>query len=89
MPPRWNTWAILEAVQFDWEKQPKDREVRLAAPTARAGDPVRIRTSGMEIEAVITDPSAPVPRVNVKAAALKMKAVKTKRVRDGYIRKRA
>jgi hypothetical protein len=30
-------------VQFDWEKAPKGRQVRLTAPTACEGDPVRIR----------------------------------------------
>jgi hypothetical protein len=81
MPPRWNTWAGIQAVQFDWEKAPKDRQVRLAAPTARVGDPVRIRMSGAEIEAVITDASTPVLRVKIKPAAVKAGATKTKRTR--------
>ena len=29
MPPRWNTWAGIQTVQFDWEKEPKERQVRL------------------------------------------------------------
>ena len=82
MPPRWNTWAGVQAVQFDWEKQPKDRQVRLAAPIARVGDPVRIRMSGAEIEGVITDASGPVLKVKVKATQVKAKAVKSKRVRS-------
>jgi hypothetical protein len=68
MSPRWNTWAGIQTVQFDWEKTPKERQVRLAAPTARVGDPVRIRMSGVEIEAVITDASTPVLHMRVKPA---------------------
>jgi hypothetical protein len=55
MPPRWNPWAGIRAVQWDWERAPKDRQVRLSAPTARVGDPVRVRMSGVEIEGVITE----------------------------------
>jgi hypothetical protein len=71
----------LQAVQFDWAKQPKERQVRLAAPTARAGAPVRIRTSGVEIEAVIIDATTPVLHVRVKRAAVKPTGAKTKRTR--------
>jgi hypothetical protein len=39
MPPRWNTWALVQAVQLDYEKAPKERPVRLAAPAASVGDP--------------------------------------------------
>jgi hypothetical protein len=82
MPPRWNTWATLQAVQLDYEKTPKIRPVRLLAPTARVGDPVRIGVSGVEIEARITDASTPVLRVKVKATPLKVKGAKTKKVRS-------
>jgi hypothetical protein len=81
MPPRWNTWAGIQAVQFDWERAPKERQVRLSATTARVGDPVRIRMSGVEIEGVIVDASTPVLKVKVKATPLKVKAVKSKRTR--------
>ena len=60
--------------------------MRLAAPTARAGDPVRILTSGVEIEAVITDASTPVLHVRVKPAAVTAGAAKTKRTRTGSAR---
>ncbi len=43
-PPRWNTWATIHPAQWDWEKQPKERQVRLAAAVPQAGDPVRVRT---------------------------------------------
>ena len=82
MPSRWNSWAGLQAVQFDWEKTPKDRQVRLAGPIARAGNPVRIRVSGVEIEGIITDASTPVLHVKVKPQAVKVKAPKSKRVRS-------
>jgi hypothetical protein len=54
MPIRWNTWTLLQAVQFDYEKAPKQRSVRLTTPTAGVGDPVRIGMSGVEIEGRIT-----------------------------------
>jgi hypothetical protein len=38
MPPRWNGWATLQAVQLDYERVPKLRPVRLAAPAGRVGD---------------------------------------------------
>jgi hypothetical protein len=79
MPPRWNTWATIHAVQWDWEKEPKERQVRLVAAVPQAGDPVRVRMSGAEIEGIITDASTPVLRVKVKATVLKVNAVKTKR----------
>jgi hypothetical protein len=83
MPPRWNTWAGLQSVQWDWEKQPKERQVRLAGPSPRVGDPVRVRMSGVEIEAVITDANTPVLHVRIKPAALKASVTKTKRTRAG------
>jgi hypothetical protein len=82
MPPRWNSWAGIQSVQFDWEKEPRERQVRLSAPTARVGDPVRIRMSGVEIEGIIADARGPVLKVKVKATPLKVKAVKSKRSRS-------
>ena len=55
--------------------------MRLAAPTARVGDPVRVRMSGVEIEGVITA-TTPVLKVKVKATQMKVKAVKTKKLRS-------
>jgi hypothetical protein len=57
--------------------------VRLAGHTAHVGDPVRIRMSGAEIEAVITNASTPVLHVRVKPAAVKAGIAKTKRTRTG------
>jgi hypothetical protein len=60
----------MQSVQLEWEKTPKLRAVRLAAPTARVGDPVRIAVSGVEIEAQIVDASTSVLQVKVKATPL-------------------
>jgi hypothetical protein len=73
MPPRWNTWALVQAVQLDYEKAPKERAVRLAAPAASVGDPVRVGISGVEIEGHIARIVGPVLHVKVKAAPLKAK----------------
>ena len=81
MPPRWNSWSTVWAVQLDYEKAPKQRPVRLAGPTARAGDPVRIGVSGVEIEGRITDASTSVLHVKVKAMPLR--AGPTRRVKTG------
>jgi hypothetical protein len=81
MPPRWNGWATLQAVQFDYERTPKQRPVRLAGPTANVGDPVRIGMAGVEIEGRITDASTPVLRVSVKAKPLRARPKPTKRTR--------
>jgi len=67
MPVRWNTWAAIQAVQLDFEKTPKERQVRLSAPAAAVGDPVRIQVSGVEIEGRITKIDGAVLRVKVKA----------------------
>jgi hypothetical protein len=79
MPLRWNTWALVQAVRLDYEKTPKERPVRLAGPTARVGDPVRVGVSGVEIEGRITDASTPVLQVKVRATPLKMKPAKRSR----------
>jgi hypothetical protein len=79
MPLRWNTWALVQAVRLDYEKTTKERPVRLAAPTARVGDPVRIGISGMEIEGRITDASTSLLHVKVNATPLKMKPIKRSR----------
>jgi hypothetical protein len=76
MPIRWNAWSLLRAVQFDYEKEPKERPVRLAAPTAVVGDPVRVGMSGVEIEGRITDTSSPVLRMKVKPTALRAGPIK-------------
>jgi len=40
-------------VQFDYEKTPKMRQVRLCGATAVPGEPARIAMSGVEVEVVI------------------------------------
>jgi hypothetical protein len=82
MPPRWNSWAALQAVQLDFERTSKLRPVRLDAPTAHVGAPVRVGIGGgVEIEGHIVDASTPVLRVKVKAAPLRAKP--RKRTRTG------
>jgi hypothetical protein len=76
MPPRWGTWALVQAVQLDYEKAPKERAVRLAAPAAAIGDPVRVGVSGVEIEGRSARIVGPVLHVKVKAAQLKAKRVR-------------
>jgi hypothetical protein len=76
MPIPWNTWTLLQAVQLDYERTPKQRPVRLAGPTAVVGDPVRIGMSGVEIEGRIVDASSPVLRVKIKPIALHARPIK-------------
>jgi hypothetical protein len=76
MPRRWNEQTLLRAVQFDYEKVPKQRPVRLAATTAVVGDPVRIGVSGVEVEGRIIDTGGPVLRVKLKATPLRARSVK-------------
>ena len=71
MPTRWNTWALVQSVQLDYEKAPKERPVRLAAPTPKAGDPVRIGLAGVEIEGRIASVDGPVLHVKVKPVQAK------------------
>jgi len=53
MPPRWNAWTHLQNVQFDHEREPKMRQVRLTTPSPVPGELARIQVSGVEVEAVI------------------------------------
>jgi hypothetical protein len=76
MPLRWNPTTLVRAVQFDYEKTPKQRPVRLAAPTAVAGDPVRIGVSGVEVEGRIVDASGPILRVKLKTTQLRARPMK-------------
>jgi len=57
-------------VRLDYKKTPKEWPVRLAGPTARVGDPVRIGVAGVEIEERITHASTSVLHV-MKATPLK------------------
>ena len=53
--PRWDANTTVRDVQFDWEKIPTPRPVRLAGASPRAGEPVRIGLGGAEVEAVIVE----------------------------------
>ena len=79
MPPRWNAWTHMQAVQFDHENEAKLRRVRLTREPMAVGDRVRIRMSGVEVEAVITDLSTPVLCVKVKPTLLRAMLVKRAR----------
>jgi hypothetical protein len=46
--PRWNSWIIVQPVQFEGETTAKPRRVRLCCPCARVGDPVQI-TDGQRL----------------------------------------
>jgi hypothetical protein len=52
--PRWNDFTLVHSVQLEYEDAPKPREIRLCASAARAGDPVRVKLSGVEVEGRIT-----------------------------------
>ena len=71
MPPRWNAWTHMQAVQFDYEREPKMRHVRLCRATPVAGDVVRIGVSGVEVECVIVSVVAGLMTVNVKRTPAK------------------
>jgi hypothetical protein len=71
MPVRFNASTLLRAVQFDYERAPRPRLVRLSAPTDVVGDPVRIRMAGVEVEARIVEATGPMLRVNLKATPLR------------------
>ena len=53
MPPRWNAWTHLQAVQFDHERAPKIRQVRQCAALLAAGELVRVGVSGVDVEAMV------------------------------------
>jgi hypothetical protein len=44
--PRWNTWTIVQPVQFEGEAHPKPRRVRLCSPALRVSDPVQVTDAG-------------------------------------------
>ena len=75
--PKWPLVVLLrvgtvtQAVLLDFEKAPNLRPVRLAAPSARVGDPVRVGMSGAEIEGRISATSGFVLHVKVKATQLR------------------
>jgi hypothetical protein len=52
---RWNDWACVQPVQFDYEAKPIARAVRLTGPSTRRGDPVRVLVGGAELEGRILE----------------------------------
>jgi len=81
----------MQAVQFDYEREPKPRQVRLSGPSIVVGEPVRIGVSGVEIEAVIGGVDAGVLTVKVKRTQAKVESAKPTRAaeRGPRTRKRA
>ena len=53
MPPRWNAWTYLQNVQFDYEREPKMRQVRLTTTSPTPGELAGVGMSGVEVECVI------------------------------------
>jgi hypothetical protein len=72
MPPSWNAWTHLQAVQFDHEREPKMRHVRQCSPLLAAGELVRIGISGVEVEAVIVSNAPGLLTVKVKRTPAKV-----------------
>jgi hypothetical protein len=50
---QWNTTTRLQPVQFEWEKKPQPRAVRLVSKSAQVGDLVRVTVAGVEVEGQI------------------------------------
>src|SRR3954471_16334096 len=72
MPPRWNARTHLQNVQFDYEKTPKMRQVRLSSATPVPGEPARIAMSGVEVEVVIISAVPGLLTVKVKRTPAKV-----------------
>lgn len=71
MPPRWNAWTHLQAVQFDYEREPKMRRVRLTTASPTPGELARIAISGVEVEVVIVSVVPGLLTVKVKRTPAK------------------
>ena len=89
MPPRWNAWTHLQSVQFDYEKEPKPRQVRLSGPSIVVGEPVRVGVSGVEVEAVIAGVEGGVLTVKVRRTPAKVAAPSVAEPRNRKTKKRA
>jgi hypothetical protein len=76
MPPRWNAWTTLHAVRFDYEREPKPRQVRLSGPSIVVGEPVRVGLSGVEIEAIIVSVDQGELVVKVRRTPAKVESLK-------------
>ena len=75
MPPRWNAWTHLQSVQFDYEREPKMRRVRLATASPTPGELARIGMSGVEVECVIVSVVPGLLTVKVKRSPAKAELV--------------
>lgn len=62
----------MQAVRFDYEPEPRPRQVRLARASVVGGDPVRIGVSGVEVECVIAGVEGGVLTVKVKRTVAKV-----------------
>jgi hypothetical protein len=71
MPPNWNAWMHLQAVQFDHEREPKMRQVRQCSGSLVAGELVRVGVSGVEVEAVVVSNAPGLLTVKVKRTLAK------------------
>lgn len=88
MPPRWNAWTHLQSVQFDYEKAPKPRQVRLCGPSIVVGEPVRIGVSGVEVEAVVVGVEGGVLVVKIRRTPAKAPARSVAEPRNPKAKKR-
>ncbi|OFV95843.1 MAG: hypothetical protein A3H28_08905 [Acidobacteria bacterium RIFCSPLOWO2_02_FULL_61_28] len=52
--PRWNSWTVVQPVQFSDEDRAVPRTVRLCCPAARVGDPVQITEGKRRVDGRIT-----------------------------------
>jgi len=71
----------LQSVQFDYEKTPKMRQVRLCGATPVPGEPARIAMSGVEIEVVIVSVVPGLLTVKVKRSPAKITSQEGERKR--------
>ena len=81
MPPRWNARTHVQHVQFDYEKIPKIRQVRLCGPSPVAGEPARVAMSGARWTVVIVLVVPGLLTVKVKRTAAKVTQEERKRKR--------
>ena len=80
MLPRWNAGTHLQSVQFDYEREPKMRQVRLCSATPVAGEFARIAMSGVEIEVIV---SAVPGLLTVKVKRTRQRLPQASEIRNG------
>jgi hypothetical protein len=74
MPPRWNAWTHLQSVQFDYEREPKMRQVTLTTASPTPGELARIGMSGVEVECVTVSVVTGLLTVKMKRTPAKIKS---------------